>query len=307
MNKLFISQNVPLVIRKTNKIWMSYLGAYIGTTPARKDLSEITSALFHIHCTELPIGSNGKAFYISFEIKVTTTSGSVKTIQQTDMPVYLNGYSINDQFISDKLSNLDLFFVQDLGYTISNIKTVELVNWSARSGDWDKTYQYVIAQYPFYKDNVVRNLVWNVQMYSDYSNPGWSGTAKFYLNNSSDGSTLYSPTSYTSTSQDFNISVSYLNYTSSFSSQLRLCFDLYTNQWKESAGKLLVGKDFPVNTIVKSYNENGYLVESFNGKINTVIPDNNDWGYGEAGTYLDDTNYGSCVVIDMLGNWDYAG
>lgn len=74
------------------------------------------------------------------------------------MPVYVNVDSIDDSFVNDKLKNNDIFFTEDLGYSIDQIQKVELINWSITPLEED-IYKYVIKSNSFYKDNIVRNTV----------------------------------------------------------------------------------------------------------------------------------------------------
>lgn len=43
------------------------------------------------------------------------------------MPVYVNVDSIDDSFVNDKLKNNDIFFTEDLGYSIDQIQKVDLL------------------------------------------------------------------------------------------------------------------------------------------------------------------------------------
>lgn len=74
------------------------------------------------------------------------------------MPVYVNVDSIDDSFVNDKLKNNDIFFTEDLGYSIDQIQKVELINWSIIPLEED-IYKYVIKSNSFYKDDRVRNTV----------------------------------------------------------------------------------------------------------------------------------------------------
>lgn len=74
------------------------------------------------------------------------------------MPVYVNVDSIDDSFVNDELKNNDIFFTEDLGYSIDQIQKVELISWSITPLEGD-IYKYVIKSNSFYKDNVVRNTV----------------------------------------------------------------------------------------------------------------------------------------------------
>lgn len=303
MIKQFIFQNLGGGGKKINNAWMSYLGTWAGNYPQELQKA-LTTGLFHIHCDYEPQSVERTLLYVTYTFKVTPKSGTAKTISRTKMPVYVNVDSIDDSFVNDKLKNNDIFFTEDLGYSINQIQKVELINWSITPLEED-IYKYVIKSNSFYKDNIVRNTVWNVSLYSDYSNPGWIGQVKFYLHNSSTEDTLYSPTTFGNGKQDLQVTVSYLNYTSSFGDQLRINVDLYTENWR--APYTYEGKLLPSAITVNSYNENGYIMTNLSDNLETYIPAKGSWGYTDRiPPYLDDTDYGSCVTINTQGLWDNA-
>lgn len=297
MIKQFIFQNGGGGKFKINNAWMSYLGTYAGYTPTERN----TTGLFHIHLDYEPTIVERVLLYITYRFKITSLNGTAKNISGTETPLYISADSIDDPFVNNNLGNNDIFFTVDLGYSVTNIKKIELIDWSITPNENDP-YKYVIKSTSFYNDNVVTNTLWNVFLYSDYSNPGWEGQISFSLYNSSNSDALYSLTTFPDGDHTFPCYVSYLNPITSFNDQLRINFELFTTNWRWEYN--YEGCNLPVNLIVNSYNENGYIMTNLSETGQIKVPIKNARTGYSAASYLDDTIYGNCVYIQIQGLWD---